>query len=98
MIRLDCSKIRFRSQLDEKHFFDWGKEIAGFVRWEQHTLVLRSTRVSEQTLRNLLALFWRYEVPMQQLGQLQSERNATWFAASGTYWHRMVFGLRGKAA
>jgi hypothetical protein len=92
MVRLDCSNVRFGSQLDEKHLFLWASEIAGFVRWEQDTLVMRSRRLSERALRDLLALFWRYQIPMQQLAQFESERNALWFRAPHMYWHRRVFG------
>ncbi len=92
MVRLDCSNIRFGSQLDEKHLFTWASEIAGFLRWEQDTLVMRSRRISEAALRDLLALFWRYQIPMKQLAQFENERNTSWFCAPHMYWHRRVFG------
>ena len=92
MVRLDCSNIRFGSQLDEKHLFVWASEIAGFVRWEGDTLVMRSRQISKATLGDLLALFWRYQIPMKQLAQFESERNAAWFRAPHMYWHRRVFG------
>ena len=92
MVRLDCSNIRFHSQLDEKHLFYWASEIPGFLRWEQDTLVMRSRRMSEAALRDLLALFWRYQIPMQQLAQFENKRNTSWFRAPHMYWHRRVFG------
>lgn len=67
MVRLDCSGVRFGSPLDEKHLFTWASEISGFVRWEHDTLVMRSQRISESSLRELLALFARYRLPMRQL-------------------------------
>jgi len=92
MVRLNCSNIRFGSQLDEKHLFSWASEIGGFVRWEQDTLVMRSKRISEASLRELLAFFWRYKIPMGQLAQFENERNSTWFRAPKSYWHKSVFG------
>ncbi|CAG2132287.1 Uncharacterised protein [Ralstonia mannitolilytica] len=92
MVRLDCSNIIFGSQLDEKHLFLWACEIAGFLRWEQDTLVMRSRHISETALRDLLALFWRYQIPMEQLAQFESERNTSWFRAPHMYWHNRVFG------
>lgn len=92
MVRLNCSNIRFGSQLDENHLFSWAGEIAGFVCWEQDTLVMRSKRISEAALRDLLALFWRYQIPMGQLVQFESERNSTWFRSPKAYWHKRVFG------
>jgi hypothetical protein len=92
MVRLNCSGITFGSQLDEKHLFSWASEISCVVRWEQDTLVVRSLRISEANLRELLAIFWRYEIPMAQLAQFQSNKNMAWFAAPKAYWHKKVFG------
>jgi len=92
MIYLNCSGIRFGSQLDEKHLFEWAREISCVVRWEQDTLVVRSRRVSESALRDLLALFWRYNIPMEQLAQFQNSANEAWFTAPKMYWHKKVFG------
>ena len=94
MVYLDCSGVRFGSQLDEKHLFQWAAEIACFVRWEQDTLVVKSRRISEESLRDLLALFWRYNIPMRQLAQFRNSANEAWFAAQIT----RALALRGNAA
>lgn len=91
MIYLDCSGVRFGSQLDEKYLFEWAMEIAGVLRWEQDTLVVRN-KLSDASLRELLALFNRYRIPMTQLAQFRNAKNEHWFAAPGTYWHARVFG------
>lgn len=91
MVRLDCSGVWwFGSQLDEDHLFHWAAEIPGFMRWEQDTLVVRS-RLSEASLRDLLALFSRYEIPMRQLAQFETPKNDSWFRAPHMYWHAKVF-------
>ena len=92
MVRLNCSGVTFGSQLDEKHLFSWASAIPCVVRWEQDTLVVRSSRISEENLRELLALFWRYKIPMAQLAQFRSKKNMTWFASPKAYWHEKVFG------
>jgi len=92
MVRLDCSGIWFGSQLDEKHLFEWGMEIPGVLRWEQDTLVVRS-RLSEASLRDVLALFSRYGISMAQLAQFMTDQNKKWFAAPHMYWHANVFGV-----
>jgi hypothetical protein len=74
MIYLDCSSVRFVSQLDEKHLFEWAMEIPGVLRWEQDTLVVR-TNVSQASLRDLVALFSRYQIPMSQLAQFRTAKN-----------------------
>lgn len=94
MIYLDCSGINFYSQLDEKHLFLWASEIRGVVRWEVDTLVVRSSRLSQASLRDLLALFFRYKIPMRQLAQFQNEKNASWFASPHMYWHQQVFAKK----
>lgn len=91
MVFLDCSGIMFGSQLDEKHLFEWAVEIPGVLRWEQDTLVVRSKRISQPSLRDLLALFHRYGIPMTQLAQFQNDENEKWFTAPHMYWHKKVF-------
>jgi hypothetical protein len=91
MVYLDCSGVRFGSQLDEKHLFEWAMEIPGVLRWEQDRLVVKSLSLSQASLRDLLALFSRYQIPMKQLAQFRNTRNEGWFADSQMYWHRRVF-------
>ena len=93
MIRLDCSRVWFGSQLDDEHLFEWAAEIPGFLRWDQDTLVVRS-RLSEASIRDLLALFSRYSIPMRQLAQFENPKNTGWFRASHMYWHKQVFGAQ----
>ena len=92
MVRLNCSGIRFGSQLDEKHLFEWASEISCFLRWDQDTLVIKSKNISREALYDLIALFWRYQIPMKQLAQFENTRNSKWFRNSGMYWHEKVFG------
>jgi len=92
MIYLDCSGVTFYSNLDEKHLFSWACEIAGVVGWERDTLLVRSRRISAESLRELLALFWRYHIPMAQLAQFRSTSNDAWFVEPRKYWHKSVFG------
>jgi hypothetical protein len=94
MVRLNCSGVKFGSQLDEKHLFSWALEIPCVVRWEQDQLVVRSRRLSKSDLRDLVALLWRYNIPMQQLAQFRNSTNEGWFAAPGTYWHQRMFGQK----
>ena len=91
MVRIDFAGTDFGSQLDEDHMFKWGLEISGAVRWERDTLLLRSKHLSSSALRDLIALLWRYRVPMQQLAVFLTPRNRSWFADSQMYWHAKVF-------
>jgi hypothetical protein len=56
--------------------------------------VVRSRRISEADLRDLLALFWRYNIPMVQLAQFRNSNNKAWFASPKMYWYEEVFGTQ----
>ena len=44
-------------------------------------------------LRELIALFFRYDVNMRSLAAFQTDRNAKWFAENRkAFWHSRVFG------
>jgi hypothetical protein len=92
MVRLDCSGVTFGSQLDERHLFEWAMQIPGVLRWEQDTLVVKSPNISQASLRDLIALFSRYQIPMRQLAQFRNTRNEAWFTVPQMYWHVQVFG------
>lgn len=85
MVRLDCSGVNFGSQLDARHLFEWAMQVLGMLRWEQDVLVVKSLNISQASLRDLLALFSRYQIPMQQLAQFRNTRNEAWFAAPQMY-------------
>jgi hypothetical protein len=91
-VRLNCAGTQFGSYLDEKHLFAWSEEISCFERWDGDTLVVRTHDMSEVDLRDILALFWRYQMPMRQLAQFLTERNQHWLAEPSAYWHERVFG------
>src|SRR5471030_2400685 len=97
MVRLDCSGVTFGSQLDERHLFEWAMQISGTLRWEQDTLVVKSLNLSQASLRDLVALFSRYQIPMKQLAQFKNSRNEDWFAAPQAYWYTRVFGRQESA-
>lgn len=51
---------------------------------------------SDKDLRELVALFFRYNVNMKPLAALRTKRNARWFSDNpDAFWYKKVFG--GKA-
>jgi hypothetical protein len=88
--------MRYLSQGDEAAFFAWLNSIpgvvsvAGFGR-ELH-IRLRSKRLSQHSLRELIALYARYDGEMSELAQFATDANSAWFKAPGAIWHRSVFG------
>lgn len=92
MIKIDTSPIRYFSQLDEDSFFSWARRIPCVRSVDNGFLHIRSKRLAESDLRDLIAVMHRYRMPMAQLQQFLNDRNAHWFKAPKTYWHREVFG------
>jgi hypothetical protein len=98
---LACKGVRYFSQGDETAFFDWIRRISCVTRFDGagDTLYLhvRGSRIADRDLRELLALLYRYRMPMKQLAQFESPRNRTWFARPGVYWYARVWGAEGVA-
>jgi hypothetical protein len=86
----------YYSQLDETAFFKWLESIAGVTKVvgtpDGLMVSLRSARLSEPALRDLIALHFRYNLPMHLLAQFETAKNRSWFRAPHMYWHDRVFG------
>jgi hypothetical protein len=95
-IELKAHRIVFFSQLDEGAFFTWVKKLpcVSKVEGKGEVLLIRvlESKVDEHALRELLALFHRYDIDMKQLGAFDSSEFAHWFRKTGTYWYKSVFG------
>ncbi len=92
---LRCELVKFGSPGDEEAFFQWIQRIRAVrqVRGEGRFILLHvpRRRISNDHLRELIALFHRYKVSMSQLAEFRGPWNEAWFAAPGSYWHRAVF-------
>lgn len=83
------------SQNDETAMFEWLGRMAVLrdVTGEGHDLIIRLKRApTDNQLRDLLALFFRYQMDMRPLAILRTTRNEGWFADQGGYWFDAVFG------
>ena len=71
--------MRYSSAGDEAAFFGWLQSIAGVIRVEgrgcELVIQLKSSRVSEATLRELKAVFKRYEGNLGDLEVLNTVSN-----------------------
>ena len=92
MIKIDTSPVLYFSSLDEDSFFSWAQRIPCVSSVDNGYLHIRSKRVSKADLWDLIAIMYRYRMPMAQLREFLSERNKHWFADPKMYWHREVFG------
>ena len=86
----------YMSQRDEAAFFYWLKRIPGVigVTGSVRTLKVRvrGRRLSDETLREFLALFRRYRIEMRQFARFESSANRQWFRKRSAYWYKGVFG------
>lgn len=95
---LECRSVYFFSEGDERSFFRWLEGIDSVIRLEpvNHSLLVHlkdEPDLPDDSLRELIAVFYRYSVDMKQLTQFVNEDNATWFKRNrSAYWHEAVFG------
>lgn len=91
-LTLVATSVHYLSDGDETSFFGWLRRLGcvASVRGDGHDLVigLRSPP-DDADLRELIALFFRYDVDMRQLARF-GDRG--WVRNPAAYWHRRVFG------
>lgn len=93
--KLICKELFFNSELDEAAFFEWVEKISSIqdckgIVDELHLEV--KCDINDDELRELIALFSRYEVDMSQLKQLATDNNKKWFQNEQAYWYTDIFG------
>lgn len=95
-IILVCNEIWYLSIIDEDLFFEWIKRIPSIIKFnglgDELYLHISSTTIAEGDLRELLALFCRYNIDMKQLRVFLNAANKDWFFENKeAYWHKQVF-------
>ncbi|WP_316357692.1 hypothetical protein [Devosia sp.] len=83
------------SQNDETAMFEWLGRISVVrdVTGEGRNLIIRLKRApTDNQLRDLLAVFFRYRMDMTTLSILRTAKNESWFADQDSYWFDAVFG------
>src|SRR6185436_8375901 len=89
---LVCKRVTFYASKDEDAFFEWIKKIDCienfFGRGDELYLELASADIHDYNLRDLLGLFYRYNVDMKQLKRFLNKENKSWFFDNKkSYWH-----------
>jgi hypothetical protein len=81
---------------DERAFYEWANRISCIDKIEgsgqELRINIRRRRISNSCLRELIALFHRYDVEMSQLAQFENASNRPWFRNQSMFWYRAVFG------
>ena len=94
-IRLECKDIEYLSAIDEDQFFGWLDKIECIddITGIGDTLYLTiNSEFSDENLREIIALFSRYQVEMTQLQKLLTDDNRHWFYENKeSYWQDDVF-------
>ena len=94
MPTLKCSNTVFFSQLDEAMFFDALNKISAIKKIEgrgSDLFLSVPSHLSDKALRDLLGLFFRYELDMRQLAHFLTPKNRSWFRVRKKYWFKRVF-------
>jgi len=96
-IKLTCKKVTFYFQKDEEAFFEWIKKIKciNFISaiGDELYLHIKKKHISDDDLRSLIGLFYRYKVDMKQLQIFLNKNNQKWFFESPKgFWHKRIFG------
>ena len=97
MVEIQAVGVFFFSHGDERAFLSWLNEMPFVERLDRtgRTLhiFINELAVDEEGLRDLLALFRRYEVKgTRQLAAFDRDEFADWFRDKEKYWYREVFG------
>ncbi len=98
---LIAESVAFLSDGDERSFFGWVESVPGVKsvqgRGRALLITFAGKRLPDESLREVIALFFRYGVEMTQLADLLTEGNRAWFANPKAYWYRNVFKGRVRA-
>ena len=88
-ITLVAKQVRYFSSFDENAFFYWLNKIEGIswrgMRDELH-IDVPAFEVPDDVVRELIALFFRYEIELKQIRNLINASNNAWISNPKAYW------------
>ncbi len=91
---LVASGVRYLSEGDERAFFGWlGRLecVQSFKGAGADLFISLSRAPTDDDLRELIALFYRYEIDLTQIAKHLTAGNAAWLRDAETYWHTRMF-------
>jgi len=91
MLKVDIQAIKYFSEFDEDSFFLWVKRIECIESVDNGFLQISIEKVNEVSLRELLALFSRYQLSAKPLASLCTNENKFWFNNPKSFWYKSVF-------
>lgn len=96
MPNLICKEVSFYSEGDETAFFEWLKNIDAIKDIKgvgnEIQLEIDNEVIEDESLRELIAIFTRYTIELNQLKQFLSKDNKEWFYDNDlSYWRKETF-------
>lgn len=93
MLKLICDSVSYFSQGDETAFFNWLNSIESVVKVEgfgtELEVTVLSNNISDEELREFIAIFIRYGVELKQLRVFENSNNAEWFTQNKiAFWYK----------
>lgn len=99
MTEIRCKKVTFYSKGDEDAFFAWAHSIPAvnevFGEVDEIVLSIGSANIEADSLRELIALLYRYNLPLNQLAIFKNTSNNEWFHNENKFWYSGVFDNNG---
>ena len=95
IIVLRADSVKYCSQFDEDAFFEWLNKIQCISQYDGegsilYIYILRNL-VDDCCLREVLAIFYRYNIDMKQLVVFMTKKNKGWLSTPTAYWFDRVF-------
>lgn len=88
--------MAYFSSRDEAAFFGWLQSIPGVIsvkgQGRELHIRLRSRRLSQEGLRELISIYNRYGGKLRELAEFENDTNRGWFKDKDAYWFGGVFG------
>jgi len=92
--------MKYMSEGDERAFFNWLQAIPCVIgvrgSGRELHIRLKSRRLSQNDLREFIALYGRYGGRMAELAQFANASNQSWFCSPAASWHSKVFAAPQK--
>lgn len=93
---LKATGIQYGSTHDEDAFFEWLAKIPAVTQFHGRVrtlyIHLDPAVVDDEVLRDLIALFHRYDVDLRQLRCFDTPDVGDWFRNPESYWHEAMWG------
>lgn len=92
---LIANSVRFFSQTDERSFFHWLNSIESiekvFGKGLDINIVLHDKPVSKDDMLEIISAFYRYNVDMRQLRNLENDENRSWLSSENAFWYDRIY-------